>query len=136
MRSNGIPYPGIFDIDQTIFLAGLPDDLADSRIVNVRYFRKEMMFDLEIQSAYQPGNDRVIRSEISGRFDLVYRPFVFELIGFYIGNRESRMFHRMRQLEYQAQHKNGNTRKNNEPDHPVRETQGIDRQGDEQKSMN
>jgi hypothetical protein len=33
MRSYCITHPGIFDIDQPILLAGLPDDLADSRIV-------------------------------------------------------------------------------------------------------
>jgi hypothetical protein len=55
MRSDRITDPGIFDIDQPIFLAGLPDDLADGRIVNVRYFGEKMMLDLEIQPADQPG---------------------------------------------------------------------------------
>src|SRR5882757_1873669 len=114
MRSNGVPHPGILDIDQTILLTGLPDDLTDGRIMYMRYLGENMVFDLEIQSADQPGNDRVIRGEVSGRLDLVYSPFVFQLIGVHIGNRESRMLYRMGQLKHQAQYKTGNTGKDDE----------------------
>src|ERR1700712_1726871 len=123
MRGYSITYAGIFDINQTIFLAGLPDNLADGRIVNVRYFREKMMFDLEIQPAYQPGNNRILRGEIGGGLDLMDSPLVFQFIGFNISHRKGRMFHRMRQLKYKAQHKTCHTGENNEPDYPIRKTQ-------------
>src|SRR5258706_13044934 len=112
MRGNGITHPGILDIDQAILLACLPDDLADGRIMNMGYLREKMMLDLEIQSSDQPGNYRIVGSKISGCLDLVYRPFIFQLIGVNIGNGKSSMFHRMRQLEYQAKYKTCDTRKN------------------------
>src|SRR5882757_194948 len=131
MRGNGITHPGIFNIDQAVLLAGLPDDLADGRIMNMGYLGEKMMLDLEVQSAYQPGNDRVAGSKISRRLDLVHRPFVFQLIGVDISNGKSRMLHRMRQLEYQAQHKTGDTRKDDEPNHPVRKTEHINGKNNE-----
>jgi hypothetical protein len=33
MRSNGMMHPFIFDVNDSIFLAGLPDDFADGRIM-------------------------------------------------------------------------------------------------------
>ena len=82
-----------------------------------------MMFDLEIQSANQPGYHLVVGSKISSRFDLVNSPFVIQLACFDIGNRESSMLYRMCQLEYQAQHKTGNTGKDDKTDQPGCETQ-------------
>ena len=52
--SYGIAHPRILDIHQPVFLAGLLYDLADGRIMDVRYLGEKVMFDLEVQSAYQP----------------------------------------------------------------------------------
>jgi len=130
MRGYRIPYPGKFDIDQPVFLAGLPDDLADGRIMHMRYFREKMMLDLEVQPSDQPGHHGIIRSEIGRRLDLVYRPFVFQFTGLYIGNGKSSMLDRVRQLKYQAQYKTGYTGKYNEPNQPVGEPKFINRQSD------
>ena len=131
MRGDGIPYPGIFDIDQAIFLAGLPDDLADRRIMNMRYFGEKMMFDLEIQPPDQPGDHRVTRSEIGRRLDLVNSPLIFQFIGIHIGHGESRMLDGMRQLEYEAQYKPCHTGEDDKADHPIREPDHINGKHDE-----
>ena len=135
MRSHSIPHPRIFDIDQTIFETGLPDDLADRRIMNVGYFGEKMMLDLEIESAHQPGYHRVTRSEIRGSFDLMYRPFVLHLARGLVGNRESRMLHRMRQLKDHTQHKPGYQGEDGKADHPVKPAQPVDRKANEQERM-
>src|SRR5450432_63087 len=105
MRGHGITHPGILYIGQSVFLASLPDDLADGRIMDMGYFGKKMMFDLEIQSSDQPGNDRVVGSKISRGTDLVYGPLVLHPARLDIGNGKGGMFDRMCQLEDQAQHK-------------------------------
>src|SRR5579872_1987166 len=105
MGSHGITHSRIFYIDQPVFLAGLAYDLADGRIMNMGYFREEMMFDLEIQPPHQPGNHRVVGCEIGSRTDLVHGPLILEPAGLDIGYGKGGMFNGMRQLEYQAQHK-------------------------------
>ena len=56
--------------------------------MNMRYFRKQMMFDLEIQSPNQPGNQPVVGGEIGCCIHLVNGPFIFNFIGIHISNRE------------------------------------------------
>src|SRR5579863_5840562 len=121
MGSHGIPHPGIFYIYQPVFLAGLTDDLADRRIMDLGYFREEMMFDLEIQSPHQPGNNRVVGCEIGGRPDLVHGPLILQSAGLDIGYGKGGMLNGMRQLEYQAQHKSRHKSKYAETDQPVHE---------------
>ena len=48
MGSYSQAYFRIFQIRNPIFETGLPDDLADGRIVHMRYFGKEMMLNLKI----------------------------------------------------------------------------------------
>ena len=48
-----------------------------------------MVLYLEIKTSYQPGYQLVIGSKISGRFDLVNSPLIFQPSRLYIGNRES-----------------------------------------------
>ena len=136
MGSNSITNPGELDVNQAIFLAGLPDDLADGRIMNVRYFGEKMMLDLKIKSADQPGDNRIAGGEICRCLDLMYRPLVFQFVGIHIGDRERRMLDRMRQLKYQAQYKSCYTGENNEPDHPIRKAQLVNGQYDKEERMN
>src|SRR5579872_4952581 len=135
VRGHGIMHPWIFYVDEPIFLTGLPDDPADRRIMNMGYFREEMMLDLEIQPAHQPAHDRVMGREICGRFELMDRPFVFHLSRLHIRYGECRMLHCMRQLKYHAQHKTGYHGKDDEADHPVVPAQPVDRQHDKDKRM-
>ena len=135
MRSNRIPHPRVLDIDQPIFLAGLPDDLADRRIMDVRYFWEKMMLDLEIQAAYQPANHGIPGSKIGSRTDLVDRPLVFHLPGDDICRREGRILDRMGQLKDHAEDKAGDQREDREADHPVEPAQPIDREEDEQEGV-
>lgn len=135
MRGHGITHPGKFYIRQPIFLASLPDDLADGRIMDMGYFGEKMMFDLEVQSPHQPGNDWVVSGEISRGTDLVYGPFVLQSARFDIGDREGGMLYGMCQLEYEAQHEPGDAREYHEADQPVQEPELIDRQENEQEGM-
>ena len=44
----------IFDIRNAVILAGFSNDLAYSRVMYMRYFWKQVMLNLEIQSANPP----------------------------------------------------------------------------------
>src|SRR5438445_13152958 len=96
--------------------------------MNMRYFREQVMFDLEIQSAYKPGYQLVACSKIGCSLDLVNGPFIFQLAGLLVGNRECRMLHRMRQLKYQAQHETRHAGKDHEADQPVGKSNHINGQ--------
>lgn len=130
MAGHGIAYPGILDIVDAVFLTGLPDDLADGRIVYMGYLGEEVVFNLEIESAYQPAHQFVMCRKISGGFQLVNCPLVVELAAHFIGHGEGGMFHGMGQLEYNAQYKAGNQGENQETDQPGAEAHHVNRQSD------
>ncbi len=93
-------------------------DLTQRRIMHMGYFGKQVMFDLKIQSAHQPGNQPVMGGKIGRGHYLVNRPFVFHFTGFDIGHRKSSMLNGMRQLEYDTDHQTGNhghNKKTNQP---------------------
>lgn len=85
MRNHSPAHTGIFDIGDTEILAGIPDDLADGRVMHMGYPGKQVMFDLEIEAAHPPGNKPVTGRKIGGGFELVDSPFVFHFMGFHIG---------------------------------------------------
>ena len=93
------------------------------------------MLDLEVQSAYQPGNNRVVGSEIGRSLDLVDSPLVFHLAGFYVCHGEVCMFHRMRQLKYHAQHKTRYACEDDKADEPALEPDLVYRQTNKKKCM-
>jgi hypothetical protein len=63
------PHFGIFYIRDAEILAGLFDDLADSRVVYVGDPREKMVFYLEIQSAHPPGNKPVAGGKLAVVFN-------------------------------------------------------------------
>src|ERR1700754_868521 len=65
----------------------------------------------------------------------MYSPFILQLTGVYIGNREGRMLNSMRQLEDNAQYKPCYTGENDKADQPIRKADGIDRDEHEEESM-
>ena len=82
------------------------------------------MFDLKIEPTQEPGNDLVIRSEISRRTQLVDGPLLFDPLGLFIRHRKLSALHHVRKLEYDADEQTANERddsKSNEglqpPDH-------------------
>ena len=135
MAGYGIAYPGVLDIHQPVFLAGLSNDLADGRVMDVRYFREKMMFYLEIQPSYQPGDDPVLGGEISRSLDLVDRPLVLHLACIYIGGGERSMLHGMRQLKYHAQHESRYTGEDDKADKPVLESYHVNGQAYKKEGM-
>ena len=54
MRNDSISYSWIFDIRNAILLANLFDYSANRGVMNMRNFRKQVVFDLEIQTTNQP----------------------------------------------------------------------------------
>src|SRR5665213_1407641 len=118
MRSDGLVHFAIFDVYDPVVGTRLADNFTQRRIVNMRYLGEEVMLDLEIKSAYKPGYKPVMGCKISRGHHLVYSPFIFHLIGFYIGHRKRSMFNGMCQLENNADHKSrycGNDEKTNQP---------------------
>src|SRR5580692_10172250 len=96
MRRHCLVDPRIFNVYQPILKAGLPDDLADRRIMNVRYFGEKMMLNLEVQATDQPADYRVPGGKIGRSTDLVDSPFILHLAGDDIRCREGRILNRMR----------------------------------------
>src|SRR4051812_33839082 len=53
------------------------DDLRNLVVVNMRNLREEVMLDLVIQAAHEPGDNAVATAEIDGGLNLMNRPSVF-----------------------------------------------------------
>src|SRR5690606_10508549 len=128
MRCYGIAHFGIFNIADAIFLAGLAYDFADSGIVYVRNFGKQVMLYLEIEPAYQPADKPVVGGKVGRGLELVYGPFIFHFPGKFIGHGEMRMLYRMGQLENDAQYKAGYQAYGQESDKPGNGANEKDRQ--------
>src|SRR3984885_11713981 len=135
MRSDGITNPRILDVYKPIFLAGLPDDLADRRVMDMRDFGEEMVLDLEVQSPNQPGYNGIACGKIRGSPDLVDSPLVLHLARGLVGYRESSKLDGMSELEDHAKYKTGHQGENDKADHPVVPADHIDRQADKQEGM-
>src|SRR5579863_10222441 len=116
MRSDGITNPRILDVDKPILLAGLPDDLADRRVMDMRDLGEEMVLDLEVQSTYQPGYNAVAGGKIRGGPDLVDSPLVLHLARGLVGYRESGKFDGMSELKDHAKYKTGYQGENDKAD--------------------
>jgi hypothetical protein len=117
MRRQGEPHFRVFDIGDAEIFTGFFDDLADCRIVYMRDLGEQVVFNLEIQSAYQPGNYLIVGGKIGRGFQLVDGPLIFQFI-LVIGVGKLGMFHSMRQLEYDAQYKSGKKAKYQETYQP------------------
>ncbi len=86
------------------------------------------MFNLEIQSTDQPGNQPVMGGKICCRIHLVNGPFIFNFIGIDICHGKGSMFNRMCQLKNNADQQTGNHCGNQKSDHPGTNTYHINRQ--------
>ena len=73
MRCNGISHPGVFNVFHAKLLAGLFNNLADLRIVDMRNFWKQVVLNLKIKPAYQPRHQFVLGGKICSGFNLVHR---------------------------------------------------------------
>ena len=102
MRNDGMPHLAVFNIFYAVLFAGLFNDLADGRVVDVRNLREEVMLYLEIQSAYQPGNEFIPGRKVCRGLYLVDGPFVLNFIDVFGRNRESGFFNGMCQLKNNA----------------------------------
>ena len=94
-RGEG-PMRGIADAGP---LAGSLNQSRDSRVMYVANAGEQMMFDLEIQPAQEPGPNRIVSREINRGFDLVHGPLVVHAPGGGIGSWECRILDDVGQLE-------------------------------------
>src|SRR5262245_5049235 len=94
-----------------------------------------MMFYLEIQTTYPPGDEFITGSKIGCCLQLVYCPFIFHLAGLRTHLGEMGMFNSMRKLENDTQYKACKHAIYEEADQPARKAHHINRNGHENKSM-
>src|ERR1700676_3797095 len=94
-----------------------------------------MMFNLKIQSPYQPRYKSVMGSKICRGIYLVNGPLVFNFVGIYIGYGKTCMFHGMGQLENNADQETGDGRRNKKSNDPGSNTCHIYRKGNKNKCM-
>ena len=100
VRRNCIPHFLVFDIRYSKLTAGLLDNAADLRVVYVRDLGKQVVLDLEVEAAYKPADPFAVRRKISRCLQLVNCPLVVNFTGLRIRYRKMRVFHGVRQLEY------------------------------------
>ena len=62
------------EIPNAEFLARLPYDVLDVGIVDVTHLPAKVVFDLVVEAAQTPGEQPILRREVSRGFDLVNRP--------------------------------------------------------------
>jgi hypothetical protein len=67
----------MFQVRNIKIRTSLTDDFTDSGIMYVRNAGKQMVFDLEVQSAYPPGDETVSGGKIGRSHQLVNGPFMF-----------------------------------------------------------
>jgi hypothetical protein len=95
----GLSYGGIIVIWKTENLALLPYYFAQGCIMDMTDLREEVVFNLEIQAAYEPGNNSVPRRKVGRGPDLMDGPFGTYYFVRSIGYIEPGLFNYMRQLK-------------------------------------
>jgi len=68
---DGLAHGLVFHVVDVAFEADLADDLADLRVVYVGDFGEEMVLDLKVEAAEEPGDDLAVGGEVGGGVDLV-----------------------------------------------------------------
>src|SRR5437868_15167600 len=74
VRAERPPERGLHRVADAVPRRLTPDDLRDVRIVRVLDAREEVMLDLVVEAAEEPGQHRVAWAEVDRRLDLVYGP--------------------------------------------------------------
>lgn len=75
-------------VGQAEVVADLLDDLGDGGVVGVADFGEEVVFDLVVETAEEPGEDFAALGEVDGGLDLMNGPGMLHSIGFTKGQRE------------------------------------------------
>src|SRR5438270_13925066 len=75
VRAERLPERGLHRVADAVPGRLAPDDLRDVRVVRVLHAREEVMLDLVVEAAEEPGQHRVARAEVDRRLDLVYGPY-------------------------------------------------------------
>jgi len=95
---NHRPVHLVFDL---VFVANPLDDASDLGIVDVANPGEEVVDDLEVQSPQVPGDQAVVRREISSGADLMDHPFGLDVAH---RNRMRCLLNDVGQREYDAHH--------------------------------
>lgn len=93
-------------------------------------FRKEVVFDLEIQASQVPGRKWVIRGKICGCFDLMNGPLILHDSGIGVRFGEVIAFNRVGQLKNQGNRKSDYEMNCEEDGQNLQ--RGVEQQGDNQ----
>ena len=107
MRCNRQPHPGILNVGNVKLPAGFLDDLTNGRIMHMRYFGKQVVLNLEIESANQCGNELIAGGEIGSGLQLVNCPLILQAVIGHIRHGKMRMLYSVSQLKHNAQYKTG-----------------------------
>src|SRR2546423_13435269 len=102
MRRDGAEETLVGGVADAELFAGLFDQLAQRWIVNVADAMKQVMLDLEIQSAQEPAQHGIAAGEIDSGLNLVHGPVGFHFpVG--AGKRKIGLFDTVRQLKDDAE---------------------------------
>ena len=86
------------------FSASLLNNYRDGRIIDVADSRKQVMFDLKVQAAQQPGCHTAAPGKVYGRLHLMDGPGVFNSPIFLSRQRKLCLLDAVRELKDDAQH--------------------------------
>src|SRR5689334_4523297 len=98
VRAERPPERGLHRVADAVPRRLPPDDLRDVRIVRVLDAREEVMLDLVVEAAEEPGQHRIARAEVDRRLHLVHSPHA-PVRGQLLGGGEIRLLDAMRELE-------------------------------------
>ncbi|TAF53351.1 MAG: hypothetical protein EAZ62_04580, partial [Sphingobacteriia bacterium] len=76
MSYNGFAHGRVLNVLQLVFPTNRTHDVRNGGIMNVRDFGEKVVFNLKIQSAYQPTHQFVVGGKIGRGFDLVGGKFI------------------------------------------------------------
>src|SRR5689334_8679545 len=81
VRPESSPQRRLAAVAQPVRAAGLLDDAGQCRVMHVADPRKQVVLDLEVETAEIPGEERVPRREVHGGGELVLGPVALDSVG-------------------------------------------------------
>src|SRR5581483_1745062 len=104
MRDDACPERRVLMIFHSEFSTGPLDQLRDGRIIDVADAREQVMFDLKVQAAQQPGGYTAAPCKVYGRLYLMDGPGLFHSPAVLARQWKLRRLNAVRKLKDNTQH--------------------------------
>ena len=133
--SHGFAHGGVFHVGDVAFEADLADDAADLGVVDVGNLGEEVVLDLEVETAYEPGDESALGGEVGGGGDLVDGELVRQFVVAGVREGEIGVFDGVGELEDDGEGDPCGGHGDGEADERVGYSNAGDRDDDEEEGV-